>query len=75
MPHIPTLDTRSFSDISFYAHLEAALLPSADYDVSKWLFVPNTYTEYRYILGTLGKKPLITARMSGFVSENILDTR
>ena len=59
MPHIPTLDTRSFSDISFYAHLKAALLPSADYDVSKWLFVPNTYTEYRYILGTRGENPLI----------------
>ena len=59
MPHIPSVDTRSFSDISFRAHLEAALLPSADYDVSKWLFVPNTYTEYRYILGTRGKKPLI----------------
>ena len=24
-----------------------------------WLYVPNHYTEYRYILGTTGKRPLI----------------
>ena len=28
-------------------------------DVEKWLYVPNFYSEYRYILGTRGKKPLI----------------
>ena len=27
--------------------------------MQQWLFVPNEYTEYRYILGTRGKKPLI----------------
>ncbi|AWX43002.1 DUF1643 domain-containing protein [Metamycoplasma cloacale] len=30
-----------------------------EYDVQKWLFVPNFYTNYRYILATLGNKPLI----------------
>ena len=30
-----------------------------DYDVSRWLYVPKVYSEYRYILGTRGKKPLI----------------
>lgn len=39
--------------------LEAALRPSPDYDVSRWLYVPNTYSEYRYILGTRGSHPLI----------------
>ena len=39
--------------------LDAALRPSPDYDVSRWLYVPNTYSEYRYILGTRGQKPLI----------------
>ena len=39
--------------------LEAALRPSPDYDVNRWLYVPNTYSEYRYILGTRGRKPLI----------------
>lgn len=39
--------------------LAAALRPSPDYDVSRWLYVPNHYSEYRYILGTRGRKPLI----------------
>ncbi len=59
MPHIPSEDTRAFNDISFRSALKSALEPSPFYDTEKWLFVPNTYTEYRYILGTKGKRPLI----------------
>lgn len=29
------------------------------YDRDKWLYVPDYYSEYRYILGTRGKNPLI----------------
>ena len=29
------------------------------YDAEKWLYVPDFYTEYRYILGTRGLNPLI----------------
>ena len=29
------------------------------YDSRKWLYVPDFYTEYRYILGTRGQNPLI----------------
>ena len=59
MPHVPTVDIRRLGDIRFDTQLERALRPSPDYDVQQWLFVPNEYTEYRYILGTRGKKPLI----------------
>ena len=59
MPHVPTVDIRRLGDIRFDTQLERALRPSSDYDVSQWLFVPNQYTEYRYILGTRGQKPLI----------------
>ena len=59
MPHVPTVDIRRLGDIRFDIQLERALRPSPDYDVSQWLFVPNQYTEYRYILGTRGQKPLI----------------
>ena len=59
MAHVPSADTRSFQDIDFDRALSAALLPAADYDAEKWLFVPNTYTEYRYLLGTRGENPLI----------------
>ena len=33
--------------------------PSAEYDADGWLYVPPFYSEYRYILGTRGEKPLI----------------
>ena len=34
----------------FTPALEAALRPSPEYDVSRWLYVPSTYSDYRYIL-------------------------
>lgn len=40
---------------------EALEIKSTDeYDRNKWLYVPEIYTEYRYILGTMGERPLIT---------------
>ena len=57
--HIPSAPTSLLNIIPFNELLECALLPSEEYDVSKWLFVPNAYDEYRYILGTRGKNPLI----------------
>jgi hypothetical protein len=57
--HIPQSTTDQIRLELFAPALEAALIPSAEYDVSKWLYVPNSYSEYRYILGTRGKKPLI----------------
>ena len=57
--HIPQSSTDLLALEPFDPALEAALSPSADYDVSRWLYVPNTYSEYRYILGTRGQKPLI----------------
>ena len=59
MQHIPTMDIRRLGDIRFETQLQRALQPSGEYDAAKWLFVPNTYTEYRYILGTRGVNPLI----------------
>ncbi len=59
MGHIPSALTVDIELLSFDAALAEALEPAADYDVSKWLYVPNRYSEYRYILGTKGTKPLI----------------
>ena len=33
--------------------------PAEEYDRDKWLYVPDKYDEYRYILGTRGERPLI----------------
>ena len=57
--HVPGMDVRLLGDIRFYEALELALKPNDNYDITHWLFVPNYYTEYRYILGTRGEKPLI----------------
>ena len=59
MAHIPAGATTALDLLPFDAALAAALAPSPDYDVSRWLYVPNTYGEYRYILGTRGARPLI----------------
>ena len=57
--HIPQGPTNALDLELFDEALAAALRPSADYDVTRWLYVPNHYSEYRYILGTRGRKPLI----------------
>lgn len=57
--HIPQSTTDTIALELFEPALETALQPSDSYDVSRWLYVPNTYSEYRYILGTRGKNPLI----------------
>ena len=57
--HIPQATTDTLILEPFEPALHTAMQPSTDYDVNRWLYVPNTYSEYRYILGTRGKKPLI----------------
>ena len=57
--HIPSGATTELELVSFRDALEAANQPNADYDTERWLYVPNFYSEYRYILGTRGNNPLI----------------
>ena len=59
MAHIPKGDTAQLELLTFQDALAAANTPSPDYDINKWLYAPNFYSEYRYILGTRGKNPLI----------------
>lgn len=57
--HIPNGTTAQLQLVTFHDALAAANIPSEEYDIRKWLYAPNFYSEYRYILGTRGKKPLI----------------
>ena len=57
--HIPSGTTAELELLTFADALAAANTPSGDYDIEKWLYAPNFYSEYRYILGTKGKNPLI----------------
>lgn len=56
--HIPATDTQNIDILTF----DKALLHtenSKEYDRDKWMYVPDFYSEYRYILGTKGNNPLI----------------
>ena len=57
--HIPSVTTDKLELVTFAQALEAANTPNEEYDIGKWLYAPNFYSEYRYILGTRGKNPLI----------------
>ena len=59
MMHIPTCPTCETEILSFAEALELSKSPDAGYDSENWLYVPAEYREYRYILGTKGKNPLI----------------
>ena len=56
--HIPSADTTEIEVLTFEEALRSAA-SSTEYDTEKWLYAPNFYSEYRYILGTRGKNPLI----------------
>ncbi|MGX8692793.1 MAG: DUF1643 domain-containing protein [Clostridia bacterium] len=56
--HIPSGASQTLEVLDFEEAL--ALSGQGDsYDRGQWIYVPDFYTEYRYILGTRGKNPLI----------------
>lgn len=57
--HIPSGTTAELELVSFQQALESANTPNEEYDIQKWIYAPNFYGEYRYILGTRGRNPLI----------------
>ena len=54
--HIPSSDT---IDIEVLTFADAMVSTNESYNKDRWLYVPDFYSEYRYILGTKGEKPLI----------------
>ena len=56
--HIPSGASQTVELLSFPEAL-ALSGKSGGYDAETWLYVPDFYTEYRYILGTRGRDPLI----------------
>ncbi|MGM9578634.1 MAG: DUF1643 domain-containing protein [Evtepia sp.] len=54
--HIPLCQTQELEILTF----QQALVPTQNnYDRDRWLYIPDHYAEYRYLLGTRGKNPLI----------------
>ena len=73
--HIPKGDTAQLELVTFQEALAAANTPCDDYDIEKWLYAPNFYSEYRYRLGTRGKNPLICIGINPSTAEpDNLDT-
>ena len=65
--HIPQSDTSAMEILSFQ---EAGIRSSReDYDREKWLYIPDFYTEYRYVLGTRGEYPVICAGINPSTAE------
>ena len=62
--HIPIGDTNTLTILSF----EDAL---ADRSGSKdgWLYLPSHYDEYRYVLGTVGQRPLVCVGINPSTAE------
>ena len=56
--HKPSGESSALEILGFEDAL-AASGKSGGYDPEKWIYVPDFYTEYRYILGTRGLNPLI----------------
>lgn len=66
--HIPSGASQTLEILDF----EQALSLSGqgdDYDREAWIYVPDFYTEYRYVLGTRGKKPLISIGVNPSTAE------
>lgn len=58
--HIPKSQSQLLEIQDFYSALKESEIQShIEYNVEDWLYVPNRYGEYRYILGTKGSNPLI----------------
>ena len=56
--HIPSASCRTLDILDFETALSLSGRGDA-YDRERWIYVPDFYTEYRYILGTRGADPLI----------------
>lgn len=55
--HIPQTETNRIDILSFD---EAVRLSTSDsYDRNTWTYIPDFYTEYRYVLGVKGEKTVI----------------
>ena len=57
--HIPSKKLEEIELLSFEQALEEEKTVAHEYDINKWMYLPCHYSEYRYILGTRGKNPLI----------------
>ena len=68
MGHIPIGESREIHILTFEEARKKSG-KSISYDTNKWIYYPDFYSEYRYILGTAGEKPLITIGINPSTAE------
>ena len=68
MGHIPKSESTDI-DILTFDEAREKKDTSAAYDKDRWIYVPDFYSEYRYILGTVGENPLITIGINPSTAE------
>ncbi len=66
--HIPSSESNKV-DILTFDEARKKRAESAVYDRQRWIYVPDFYSEYRYILGTVGKRPLVTIGINPSTAE------
>ncbi len=66
--HIPESESTKI-DILTFDEARISKTDKDSYDREKWLYIPDFYSEYRYILGTRGKKSLITIGINPSTAE------
>ncbi|MGN1345323.1 MAG: DUF1643 domain-containing protein [Eubacteriales bacterium] len=59
MGHVPMTATDSLEILTFEEAMRRYEDGEKPYDTTHWVYVPDFYTEYRYLLGTKGERPLI----------------
>lgn len=57
--HIPSSETQALEILAFSDALSEEQSAHHSYNAEKWLYIPCHYSEYRYILGTRGRNPLV----------------
>lgn len=71
--HIPKAITEC-EILKFEDALKEEQSTDKNYDADRWLYIPCKYSEYRYVLGTKGKNPLICIGINPSTAEpNNLD--
>lgn len=68
MGHIPSDESTKINILTF-EEARKKKDKSISYDANKWMYIPDFYSEYRYILGTIGEKPLVTIGINPSTAE------
>ena len=59
MGHVPSAPIAQQTILTLEECLAQEKTAALSYDRSRWLYLPPQYCDYRYLLGTRGKKPVI----------------